>query len=94
MTGGGYPEGSQAVTVLVVGILGLVLCQVLAPVAWYLGNQEISAIDTGRRPPENRGMAVAGRVLGIIGTVFLAIAVVVGIVVLAVVIIAALSETT
>ena len=93
MTGSGYPEGSQAVTALVVGILGLVLCQVLGPVAWYLGNQEISAIDGGRRPPENRGMAVAARVLGIIGTVFLAIAVVVGIVVLAVVIIAALSET-
>lgn len=93
MTDGGYTEGSQAVTALVVGILGLVLCQVLGPVAWYLGSQEISAIDAGRRPPENRGMAVAGRVLGIIGTVFLAIAVVVGMVVLAIVIIAAISET-
>ena len=63
MTGSGYPEGSQAVTALVVGILGLVLCQVLGPVAWYLGNQEISAIDGGRRAPENRGMAVTARVL-------------------------------
>jgi hypothetical protein len=68
-----YPEQSKATTVLVLGILGLVICSVLAPIAWYLGNDEVRAIDAGRRDPSNRSMANTGRILGIIGTVLLAI---------------------
>ena len=73
---GMYPEASQSTTILVLGILGLVLCQVLGPIAWVMGNKELEAIDSGRRPPENRGTANAGRILGIIGTIFLAIGVI------------------
>jgi len=71
-----YPEDSQATTVLVLGILGLVLCQFLGPFAWSMGNKELAAIDAGRRPPENRGTAQAGKVLGIIATVLLIVGVV------------------
>ena len=70
---GMYPEQSQATTILVLGILGLVICGVLAPIAWVMGNRELEAIDSGRRPPENRGTANAGKILGIIGTVLLGI---------------------
>jgi len=72
---GSYPEASQATTVLVLGIIGVVLCQLLGPVAWVMGNNELAAIDSGRRAPENRGTANAGRILGIISTVLLAIGV-------------------
>jgi ABC-type Fe3+ transport system permease subunit len=75
-TGQPYSEPSQATTVLVLGILSLVVCGVLGPVAWSMGNTELAAIDAGRRPPENRGTANAGRILGIIATVLLVIAVV------------------
>ena len=34
-----------------------------------MGNTEVRAIDEGRRPPENRGTASAGRICGIIGLV-------------------------
>lgn len=68
-----YPEASQATTILVLGILGLIVCQVLSPIAWYMGNQELTGIDTGRRDPSARSTANAGRILGIIGTVFLII---------------------
>jgi uncharacterized membrane protein YjgN (DUF898 family) len=68
-----YPEQSQATTVLVLGILGIVICGILAPFAWNMGNKELAAIDAGRRAPENRGTANAGRILGIIGTVLLAV---------------------
>lgn len=71
--GGAYPEQSQATTALVLGILGIVICGILAPFAWNIGNKELAAIDSGRRPPENRGTANAGRILGIVGTVLLAI---------------------
>jgi uncharacterized membrane protein YjgN (DUF898 family) len=71
-----YPEASQATTVLVLGILGVVICQVLGPFAWSMGNKELQAIDAGRRPPENRGTANAGRILGIVSTALLAIGIV------------------
>jgi len=74
---GSYPEQSQATTILVLGILGIVICGILAPFAWSMGNKELVAIDAGRRPPENRGTANAGKILGIIGTVLLVIGVVV-----------------
>lgn len=74
-----YPEASQATTVLVLGILSLVICQVLGPFAWVMGNRELEAIDSGKRPPENRGTANAGRILGIIGTALLAIGIIIGI---------------
>jgi uncharacterized membrane protein YjgN (DUF898 family) len=73
---GAYPEASQATTVLVLGILGIVVCGILAPFAWSMGNKELAAIAAGRRPPENRGSANAGRILGIIGSVLLIITVV------------------
>jgi len=76
---GSYPEQSQATTILVLGILAVVLCQILGPFAWVMGNNELAAIDGGRRPPENRGTANAGRILGIIGTVLLALGLIVGI---------------
>lgn len=71
-----YPESSQATTALVLGILGIVICGILAPIAWSIGNKELVAIDSGRRAPENRGTANAGRILGIIGTVLLGITIV------------------
>ena len=74
---GPYPEQSQATTALVLGILGLVLCQILGPFAWSMGNKEMQAIDAGRRSPENRGTANAAKILGIVGTVLLAISIVV-----------------
>lgn len=71
-----YPETSQAVLALVLGIVSLILCQILAPFAWSIGNSELRAIDAGRRPPDNRSLANAGRILGIIGTVLLGLGIV------------------
>lgn len=62
-----HPEGT---TVLVLGILGLVLCGILAPFAWVRGSKAVKEIDAA--PPgsyTNRGSAQAGKVMGIVGTV-------------------------
>jgi uncharacterized membrane protein YjgN (DUF898 family) len=71
-----YPEQSQATTALVLGILGIVCCQVLAPVAWIMANNEMEGIRAGRRNPTNEGTSNAARIIGIVGTVLLAIGVV------------------
>lgn len=78
-----YSEPSQATTVLVLGILAIVICAVLGPFAWSIGNNELKAIDSGRRDPANRGTANAGKILGIVGTVFLGIGAIVLVLVLA-----------
>jgi hypothetical protein len=75
MTDQYYQEDSQATTILVLGILSLVICQILGPIAWVMGNNELAGIDAGRRPPQNRGTAQAGRILGIISTVLMIIGV-------------------
>lgn len=66
------PSKGRATTVLILGILGLICCGILAPIAWYMGNQELKAIREGRAPAEGEGMAKAGMILGIIGTILLA----------------------
>lgn len=90
-----FPESSQATTILVLGVLSLVCLPILGPVAWVLGNLELRAIHEGRRDPANRGMANAGKILGIIGTVLILIAAVVAVLVLLSVLIASdqISET-
>lgn len=68
-----YPEKSQATTILILGILSIVCCGLAGIAAWIMGNNELQAIDEGRRPPENRGTANAGRICGIIGLVLTAL---------------------
>jgi len=66
----------RATTALVLGILGFVCCQLCAPFAWYIGNQEVKAIKQGSSPAAGQGLAMAGMVLGIIGSIFLVFAVI------------------
>ncbi|MBV8202580.1 MAG: DUF4190 domain-containing protein [Acidobacteria bacterium] len=62
---------SQAITALVLGILGVICCGFAAPFAWYFGQTELRAIREGRSSTAGEGMAMAGKILGIIGTVLL-----------------------
>jgi|ERR1700681_3815479 len=65
------PVSTQATTALVLGILGVMCCGLMAPIAWYLGNQELKAIQTGSSSASGEGIAKAGMILGIVGTIFL-----------------------
>jgi hypothetical protein len=59
----------RATTVLVLGIVGLAVFQLLAPVAWYLGNGVKRDAATAGLPEP--GTSKAGRICGIVGTVAL-----------------------
>jgi len=74
----------NAVLSLVLGIIGVVLCQLCAPFAWKLGRDAEAAVDASGGRLGGRGLATAGKVLGIIGTVLLVLGVVVVIALLAV----------
>ena len=69
------PENAPgAVASLVLGILGILICGLLAPIAWYQGRKAEEAVDASGGAYAGRGMATAGKILGIIGTVLLVIA--------------------
>lgn len=69
-------SSSQATISLVLGIVGIVCCQLTAPVAWWMGQKELAAIDGGASPEAGRGLATAGKILGIIGTILLVLGVI------------------
>ncbi len=62
---------NQATISLVLGIVGIICCGLVAPVAWWMGQKELAAIDSGASPEAGRGLATAGKILGIIGTILL-----------------------
>jgi hypothetical protein len=84
---GWRPEHPQGTTVLVLGILSLVVCGILGPFAWSMGNKALAEIDAHPGYYSNRGSVVAGRICGIIASILLIVTVV--IVVIAVIVIAA-----
>lgn len=63
----------RGVLILVFGILGLVTCQIFSIVAWVMGRADLVEMDAGRMDPEGRSLTKAGEVLGIIGTIILAL---------------------
>ena len=63
---------TKAIVALVLGILGLAFCPPTAIVAWIIGKQELNAIARGESSAQGRGLALAGFILGIIGTVLVA----------------------
>jgi TRAP-type C4-dicarboxylate transport system permease small subunit len=64
-------QSSKATMAVVFGVLGIVCCGLLAPVAWYLAAEELKQINAGRISEANRGMAQVAKILGIIGTILL-----------------------
>ena len=70
-------EHPQATLAFVLGLLSVIGLTILGPFGWYYGNKVVKEIDRDPRAYSNRGLAMAGKVLGIIGTVFLALGIVV-----------------
>jgi hypothetical protein len=64
----------------VLGILGILVCQVVAPFAMVIGRRAVKEIDASNGAIGGRGSAQAGYIMGIIGTVLLALGVLIVIV--------------
>ena len=70
------PEGASTIFILgLLGLLGLLLCQILGIIAWVQGNTYRQKCRNLGVEPE--GIAVAGRILGIISSIFFIISLVV-----------------
>ncbi len=63
-------------TILTLGILGLVLCAPLSFFAWVMGNNDIREMDAGFMDDSGRSMTNAGRIMGMVYSILIIIAVV------------------
>ncbi|RBO87901.1 hypothetical protein DFR74_110156 [Nocardia puris] len=70
------PDHPQATTILVLGILGLVFCQLFAPVAWFLGRKALAEIDASGGAIGGRSNVKAGYICGVIGTILMLLVVI------------------
>ena len=66
-------EHPQAVLAFVLGLLSILGLLILGPFGWYYGRKVVREIDRDPRPFSNRGLAMAGMVLGIVATAFMAL---------------------
>ncbi len=60
---------------LILGIVSVVCCSILGPVAFFIGNSSLTRIRASNGALGGAGLAQAGRILGIVGTVLLALGV-------------------
>ena len=94
---GGYagpaPDHPQSTTVLVLGIVSLVVCQILGPFAWVMGNRVVREIDAGRGSIGGRSSANAGRICGIIASVLLILTVLAFVAIFAIAVVAGTSDS-
>lgn len=65
------PDHPQATTVLILGIVGMMFCQVCAPFAWVMGRRTLNEIDASGGTVGGRSNVMVGYILGIIGSVLL-----------------------
>ncbi|WP_433007732.1 DUF4190 domain-containing protein [Kribbella sp. CA-294648] len=71
-------DNSNATLAMVLGLVGLfTMFVVISPIAWWKAQQALGEIDEAPGVYSNRGMAIAGQVTGIIGTIVLGLGVLV-----------------
>jgi len=63
-----YSTPHRGVLILVLGILGLIFCQLFSPFAWIMGKSDLEKMDQGSMDPEGRSLTQAGMICGIVGT--------------------------
>ena len=67
----GAPRSTKATTILVLGILSIICCQLAGPIAWFLGRQELALIGAGSVSAQDETTVKIGMILGIIASVLL-----------------------
>ena len=63
----------RGVLILVLGIVSLLTCQPLGIAPWIMGNRDLEEIRAGRMAPDGQGLTEAGKILGIIAVLLLAV---------------------
>lgn len=68
-----HPQSTNA---LLIGVFSLLLCGLISPIAWKMGETIVREIDSSAGTLTGRGEAEAGRILGLVGMVLWSIGVI------------------
>ena len=63
----------QENTILIVGLLGFIVCQLAAPFAWYMGSKARKEIKASNGALDETTPLTVGYILGVVGSAFLGI---------------------
>jgi len=92
-----HPSATTALVLGLIGLAGIVFCGgitlVLSPFAWRMGARAVREIDANPGMYAGRDQANAGRIMGLIGTVLLALGVLVFVAAVGFLMIASVSTT-
>ena len=69
-------QPGRGTLVLVLGILSLVICALLGPVAWIMGKGDLKKMDAGTMDDADRSTTKIGMICGIIGTILMVLVIV------------------
>jgi hypothetical protein len=69
----GYAEPHRGTMILVLGILSLLVCGLLGPVAWAMGSTDLKKMQAGQMDASGRGETQAGYICGIVATILMGI---------------------
>jgi small-conductance mechanosensitive channel len=72
----GTRDHPQGTTIFVLGLLGILLCQLLGPFAWAMGSRARSEMKASGAVYSNGGLITAGWIMGIVSTCLFAVTVV------------------
>jgi hypothetical protein len=59
----------RGAAVLTLGILSLLVCAILGPIAWVMGSNDLREMADGRMDRSGEGITRAGRIIGIVATI-------------------------
>ena len=76
-----HPSSTAAMVLGLIGLVGILVCGgltlVISPFAWVIGTRALREIDAHPGSYSGRELASAGRIMGIVGTALLGVAIVV-----------------
>ncbi len=88
------PDHPQATLVLILGIVSVAVCGFVAPFAWVIGNRALREIDASNGQLGGRSQVQVGRIIGMVYTLLVGAALVIGVLALIIVLIGAASSST
>jgi hypothetical protein len=87
------PDHPQATLVLILGIVSVAVCGFVAPFAWVIGSRVVREIDASRGQLGGRTQAQVGRIIGIVYTCIMGVALAIGVLALVIVVIGAATSS-
>jgi hypothetical protein len=88
------PDHPQAVIVLILGVVSVAVCFVVAPVAWVMGNRVVREIEASNGQVGGHSSAQVGRIIGMVYTLLIGVALVIGVLGLIIFLIGAANSST